>query len=80
MKIDRSKHKPSWRVQRGCHVEWFDDRKKGSGIVTKVISEKKDYPWKEPTYVVVSDGLQEITISIDKIRIMKTETTLRKEK
>ena len=80
MKIDRSKHKPSWRVQRGCHVEWFDGSKKGSGVVTRVIS--SDGPWDTASEVKVLDDAtkSEITVSVGKVRIVKTQSTLRKEK
>lgn len=80
MKIDKKIHKPAWRVQKGCYVEWFVGSSKGSGIVKKVISELGMYGYKEPAYVIITDGSQEITVSVDNIRIVKTQNTLRNEK
>lgn len=73
MKIDPSKHKPSWRVQRGCRVEWFVDRKSGSGVVKRVVSHQMGEFGKSPSEVVVTDDetKEEIVIALRNIRILK---------
>jgi hypothetical protein len=80
MKIDKSKHKHSWRIQKGCRVEWFLGNKKGSGVVTRVVS--SDGPWDTASEVKVLDDAtkSEIVLSADKLRILKTQNTLNKEK
>lgn len=79
MKFDKQKHKHIWRIQKGCNVEWFKDSKKGSGIIKRVISE--DSPWgKIPSRVVVVDkDNNEVELDIDKVRILKTSSALKKE-
>jgi hypothetical protein len=79
MKIDISKHKHTWRIQKGCRIEWFVGNKKGSGVVTRVVS--SDGPWDTASEVKVLDDItrSEITVSVDKVRIVKTQSTLKKE-
>lgn len=79
MKIDPSKHRYTWRIQKGCHVEWFHHSKKGRGVVMKVTT--CDGSWgKEPSHVVVkNDDESVVTVSIDNVRIVKTPGVLRKE-
>lgn len=72
MKIDKSKHKHTWRVQKGCRVEWFVGSKKGYGVVTKFIA--SDGPWDTASEVRILDDTTstEINVSVDKVRIVKT--------
>lgn len=79
MKIDKSKHKHTWRVQKGCRIEWFVGSKKGSGVVTRVVS--SNGPWDTASEVkVLGDATKsEITMSVDKVRIVKTQSTLKKD-
>lgn len=79
MKIDKSKHKHTWRIQKGCRVEWFVGSKKGSGVVAKVIA--SDGPWDTASEIKVLDDATkvEIVVSVDKLRIVKTQNTLKKE-
>lgn len=78
MKIDNTKHKYPWRVQKGCRVEWFARSKKGSGIVTRVVS--SNGLWDTASEVKVLDDATklEITMSVDNIRILKTKSKLKK--
>lgn len=79
MKFDKQKHKHIWRIQKGYNVEWFKDRKKGSGIIKRVISEHTRVG-KIPSRVVVIDkSNNEVELDIDKVRILKTNSTLKKE-
>lgn len=73
MKIDPAKHKPSWRVQRGCRVEWAVDRKSGSGVVKQVISNQIDEFGKSPSEVIIidDDTKEEMVIALRNIRILK---------
>lgn len=72
MKIDKTKHKPSWRVQKGCNVEWFEYNRKGKGIVKKVICEHDKIWGNDPKYVIVDDvALGEVTVDVGNIRILK---------
>lgn len=79
MKFDKQKHKHAWRIQKGCNVEWFGGSKKGMGIVKRVITD--DSPWgKIPSRVVVFDkSNNEVELDIDKVRILKTSSALKKE-
>lgn len=79
MKIDPTKHKPTWRIQKGCRVEWFIGSKKGSGVVTRVVS--SDGPWDTASEVkVLDDSTQsEILVKVGNVRIRKTANTVRKE-
>lgn len=80
MKIDPTKHKPTWRIQKGCHVEWFVGSRKGSGVVTRVVS--SDGPWDTASEVKLLDDTTktEILINVGNVRIHKTSNTLRKQK
>jgi hypothetical protein len=72
MKIDRTKHKPSWRVQKGCKVEWFEPHRKGCGVVTKVISGDITMWGNDPKFVVIDDvALGNVTVDVSNIRILK---------
>ena len=79
MKIDKNKHKHTWRIQKGCRVEWFLGSKKGSGVVTRVVA--SDGSWDTASEVRVLDDKTsaEITMSVDKLRIVKTQNAIRKE-
>jgi hypothetical protein len=78
MKFDKSKHKHAWRVQKGCHVEWVDGSKKLKGVVKKVISVTDT--WGTPQQVLVqTDEKNTFTVDVDKIRILKTQSAIRKE-
>ena len=79
VKFDNDKHKHTWRVQRGCVVEWVDGRQKHSGTVHLVISAQGVYG-KEPQRVVVevAEGMF-VTVDVDRIRILKTANTVRKD-
>lgn len=77
MKIDSTKHKYSWCVQKGCRVEWFVGSKKCSGVVTKVFSSNAG---SASEVQVLDDTTQsEMVIRVDRVRIVKTKNTLRKE-
>lgn len=78
MKIDKNKHKHTWRIQKGCQVEWFVGSKKGSGVVTRVVS--SNGPWDTASEVKVLDDITktEIVVSVDKLRIVKTQNTIKK--
>lgn len=73
MKIDRfTKHKPTWRVQKGCRVEWFVYGKKGVGIVKKVISADNGMWGKQAASVVIMDDVNgEVTVDVGNIRILR---------
>lgn len=80
MKIDPTKHKHAWRVQKGSRVEWFVGHKKGTGVVKRVSS--SEGPWNTASEVIVLDDFTgtEVTVSVSKLRIVKTQNTIRKEK
>ena len=79
MKFDKTKHKYSWRVQKGCCVEWVEGSKKYQGVVKQVISAPSLYG-KEPSRVVVKTN-EDLTLTVDvaNIRIVKTANTIRKD-
>ena len=79
MKFDKQKHKHAWRIQKGCSVEWFSGSKKGMGVVKRVISEESLWG-KIPSSVIVVDKTNtELEVDINKVRIIKTPNTLKKE-
>lgn len=79
MKFDNAKHKHTWRVQKGCTVEWVDGSKKYRGVVKQVVSVPGLYG-KEPSQVVVETN-EDLTFTVDvvKIRIVKTANTIRND-
>lgn len=79
MKFDKAKHKYSWRIQKGCRVEWFIGSKKGSGVVTRVVSSNGPWDTASEVKVLDDDTKTEINVDVDKVRILKSKNALRKE-
>jgi hypothetical protein len=74
MKIDYNKHMYTWRVQKGCRVEWVDGRTKYKGVVKRVISAPSMYGTDPYQVVVETADKTIITVDVDKIRVLKKET------
>ena len=72
MKFNKDIHSYSWRIQKGCNVEYFDGHKKHTAIVKKVINGSGVGRDSEVIQVVIETTQAEIlTADIEKVRILK---------